>query len=86
MSDETAKNDGKSLSDLSDILFDQLERLNDPDLSGEAMEAEIKRSKAVSDVAGQVISNANTAIRGWELRQAMTNGAADASMPKMLEA
>lgn len=76
----------RNLGDLSEILFDQLDRLNDPQLSGEALEAELERSKAVTSVAGQAISNANTMIRGWELRQALSEGGQGASAPKLLGA
>lgn len=77
-------NEKRNLGDLSDILFDQLERLNNPELTGEELEAELDRSKAVSAVAGQVISNANTVIRGYELRQAMTEGGS-VDAPRLLE-
>ena len=44
-----------SLQDLNNHLFAQLERLNDEDLDGEALEKEIARSKAVGDMAGKII-------------------------------
>lgn len=47
------------LTDLNDHLFSQLERLNDEGLSPEQVESEIKRSKAMSSVASQVVSNAS---------------------------
>lgn len=81
---EQGQNKGRTLSDLSEILFDQLDRLNDPNLAGEALEQELDRSKAVTSVAGQAISNANTMIRGWELKQAMSEGNAASSAPRLL--
>lgn len=44
-----------SLTDLNNHLFAQLERLNDEDLDGEALEKEIARSKAIGDMAGKII-------------------------------
>lgn len=50
------------LSDLNDHLFAQLERLGDETLKGDALEAELGRSKAITSVASQVISNANLVL------------------------
>lgn len=51
-----------SLNDLHNHLFEQLERLNDDDLSGEELEKEIKRSKAITSVAEKIIDNAKVAL------------------------
>ena len=51
-----------SLNDLHNHLFEQLERLNDDDLSGEELEKEIKRSKAITSVAKEIIDNAKIAL------------------------
>lgn len=51
-----------SLNDLHNHLFEQLERLNDDDLSGEELEKEIKRSKAITSVAEKIIDNAKIAL------------------------
>ncbi len=45
------------LIDLNDHLFEQLERLNDEDLSDEQLEKEISRSKAITDIAENIINN-----------------------------
>ena len=46
------------LIDLNDILFEQLDRLSNDDLKGEALEEEINRAKAVVSVTSKVIENA----------------------------
>lgn len=51
------------LSDLNNHLFAQLERLGDEDLAGDKLTEEISRAKAVTDVAQQVISNANLTLK-----------------------
>lgn len=55
------------LSDLNDHLFMQLERLGDEDLDQEGLQREIERSKAISGIAREVVSNANTMLRAAEL-------------------
>lgn len=70
-----------TLTDLNDHLFAQMERLNDEALEGDALEAEIQRSRAVCDVAEQIIENASTVIRVVKMRGEM--GAA-ANVPRML--
>ena len=54
------------LTDLHNILFEQLERLNDETLTEEELEQEIKRSKAVTSVANSIIDNANTILQAQE--------------------
>jgi len=46
-----------TLGDLNNHLFAQLEKLGDDDLTGEALDAEIKRSEAMVKVSEQIIRN-----------------------------
>lgn len=59
------------LSDLNNHLFMQLERLGDESLEGENLAAEIGRAKAITAVAGQVISNASLVL---EAQKALGDG------------
>lgn len=50
------------LIDLNNHLFAQMERLSNEDLKNDEMDKEIKRSKAVSSLAVQIINNARLAL------------------------
>ena len=51
------------LIDLNDHLFEQLERLNDEDLKGEALEIEMNRAKAIASVASTIIANGDLMLK-----------------------
>ena len=53
----TAKKNA-NIGSVHEVLMDQLTKLNDPDVKGEELEAAIKRSKAVTDVANVMVKNA----------------------------
>jgi len=71
------------LIDLNDHLFEQMERLNDDDLSGELLQQEIGRSKAMTSISQQIIDNASLALEAEKFREELT-GEYDA--PKMIGA
>lgn len=54
--------------DLNNHLFAQLERLNDESIKGEQLKQEIERSKAISGVAREVISNGRLVLDAEALR------------------
>ncbi len=51
-----------TLGDLNNILFEELERLNDDELKGEELQQEMNRAKAITGVATQVVMNARTVL------------------------
>lgn len=72
-----------TLGDLNNHLFSQLERLNDEDLDSDKLQEEINRSKAVSDVAGKIISNGSLVLDAQKFYDDRMD--ADNKLPKMLE-
>jgi hypothetical protein len=72
------------LIDLNNHLFAQLERLNDEDLQGEALSEEINRSKAITGISKEIVSNARLALNAQQFKQEAGLIARD-TMPKMLE-
>ena len=72
-----------TLGDLNNHLFAQLERLNDEELKGEALQEEISRAKAINSVAQQIIANGSLVLEAKKLNEDHMN--ADLKLPKMLE-
>lgn len=58
--------------DLNNHLFEQLERLNDDELTDEALEKEVKRSKALTDVSNKIIDNSKLALEASKFRAEYT--------------
>lgn len=56
------------LTDLNNILFEQIERLNDDDLHGDALKQQIKKSQAIESIAGMIIANANTVLKAEKMK------------------
>ncbi|HJA91326.1 MAG TPA: hypothetical protein H9948_11115 [Candidatus Jeotgalibaca merdavium] len=71
-----------TLSDLNNHLFEQLERLNDDELNQEELEKEIKRSTAMTNVAKNIIDNAQLILKAEEFR---TEYGGKVKTPKLLE-
>lgn len=71
------------LTDLNNHLFEQLERLNDEELKGEALKEEITRSKTIEDVAKQIINNGRLVLDSQKFIDDRLN--ADRDLPDMLD-
>ena len=71
-----------TLVDLNNHLFEQMERLNDDELTNEQLEKEIKRADAMKDIATQIISNASILLKATELNMEYSRG--DNCVPKLL--
>lgn len=73
----------RSLVDLNEYLFDELDRLSNEDLTGEELSLEVNRSNAITRIAERVIASADISMRALKMK----NDAMDASfkLPKVLE-
>lgn len=72
-----------TLGNLNSYLFEQVERLNNADLSSDEFEKEIERGKAISGVAKDIISNANLVLQAQKFADDKWDN--DKKMPKLLE-
>jgi hypothetical protein len=71
------------LGDLNNHLFAQLERLGDEELTGDKLEEEINRTKAITSVSSQIIANGSLVLKA---QIAIRDGELDnKKLPKMLE-
>jgi len=57
----------KSLDDLNNILFKQLERISCDSLTPKEVETEVKRSRSITDIATQVTTIAGQQLKAVEL-------------------
>ena len=72
-----------TLNDLNNHLFEQIERLNDEELSPEELKREINRAKAMGIVASNIIDNAALGLEAEKFRS--KDKASMATLPEMLE-
>lgn len=75
----------QNLSDLNGYLFEQLERLNNDELSSDELSDEIERSKAISGIASNVINNASLVLKASETFDKRKLVDTTTEKPKMLE-
>lgn len=69
---------------MNDKLFEQLERLNNPQLSGDALQEEINRADSVTDIAKTIISNADLALKAAIARDEKISWKGRNDLPEML--
>ncbi|MBJ9954381.1 hypothetical protein I5735_15220 [Acinetobacter baumannii] len=56
-----------NLGELNKHLFEQLNRLNNKDLKGDALKEEMDRSKAMAEMSKQIIDSHNTHLEAVKL-------------------
>lgn len=74
-----------TLTDLNNHLFEQLERLNDDDLTDEQLQRELQRTDAVTKIAESIIHNGELSLKAIKAQQECLGGEGS-KLPPMLEA
>ncbi|MFI3604999.1 hypothetical protein [Vagococcus fluvialis] len=75
----------QNLSDLNGYLFEQLDRLNQENLTQVELDKEVKRARAVNDTARNIVENAKTVLEASKVYEIQDKMNAEAVKPKMLE-
>lgn len=71
-----------TLLDLNNHLFAEIERLGDEELKGDALAEELQRASGISNIAKNIIENANVTLQATKFMDDHMN--ADLKVPKML--
>lgn len=72
-----------TLGDLNNHLFAEIERLGDESTTGEELEQEIQRARAVTAVSSQVINNAKLILEAIKFKDDKAD--LDDDLPQLLE-
>lgn len=73
-----------TLSDLNNILFEQLERLSDDDMTDEELEKQLKKTDQIVKVSEKIIANGELAFKAIQHKDKFY-GTGDKQLPPMLE-
>lgn len=72
-------------TDLNNILFETIERLNDDDLVGEKLTEEINRASSITNVATKIIDNSRLGLEAAKLIAEYKGIDAVNALPEMLQ-
>ena len=75
-----------TIADLNNYLFEQLERLNDDDLTEEQLERELRKTDATTKIAEKIIANGELAFKTMKHMDDYGYNVKDRHMPRMLTA
>ncbi len=75
-----------TLQDLNNHLFEQLERLNDEDLTDDQLDRELRRAEGMTKIATQIIENGELAFKTMVHMDEYGYNNGRQNIPVMLEA
>lgn len=71
-----------TITDLCNYLMEQIERVNDDSLKGDALDEQIKKSKTIATLSGTFISAADLSLKAAKLQAEYGK---DTAVPAVLE-
>ena len=74
-----------TLNDLNNYLFEQLERLNDDEISEEQLERELRKADSIVKVADKIIQNGELAFKTMQHMDQYGYTSSNRTVPPMLE-
>lgn len=72
-----------TLGDLNNILFEQIDRINDDSLKGDKLNEQLKKSKAINDIANTLVQSGNLMLKNMQFREEI--GEVIDATPRLLE-
>lgn len=78
-------NTRNTLNDLNNHLFEQLERLNDEELTEEDLEKELRRADGMTKIAAHIIENGELAFKAMKHLDEYGYNTDHKTIPAMLE-
>lgn len=73
-----------TLSDLNNALFEQLERINDDDMTEEQLDRELRKTDATVKIAEKIIANGELAFKTMKHMDDYGYNVKERTVPKML--
>ena len=73
-----------TLGDLNNVLFEQLERLNDDDMTEEQLDRELRKTDATVKIAEKIIANGELAFKTMKHMDDYGYNNKERTVPKML--
>ena len=60
-----------TINDLNNILFEQIERINDDELKGETLKEQLKKAEAINRLANTLVQNGVLMLKAMEFKDAI---------------
>lgn len=73
------------MTDLNNILFAQLERLDDEELTEAELKKEVSRARAMAGIANSIVSNAAVGLKAIQVKDSLMGDGFEKDLPVLLQ-